>query len=144
MSFAVDLWDYDAVVAQADDILARLEADMPPAATGGPWPEECVELFRRWTTTGHKHLELGTAQYAVNATSSAVTLTATGTFPAAGYNGWLELESETDAARTYLLYFEPPDAPAVGSAGTFSLRERYRADTRSVFVHDSTGVQQVH
>jgi hypothetical protein len=144
MSFSVDLWDYDAVVTQAEDILSRLEADMPPAATGGPWPAEWVELFRRWTASGHKRLELGTAQYAVTANPSAVTLTATGTFPAAGYTGWLQLESETDTAKTYVLYFEPPDAPAAGSPATFSLRERYRADTRSTFVHDATGVQEVH
>lgn len=144
MLFGVDLWDYDAVVEQADQILGRLESDMPPTATGGPWPEEWVELFRRWTATGHKRLELGTAQYAVNATATLVTLTATGTFPAAGYRGWLQIETETDTAKTYVLYFEPPEAPAAGSPGPFSLKERYRPDNRSVFVHDSTGVQQVH
>jgi hypothetical protein len=145
MIFAVDLWDYDKVVAQSDEILARLESDMPPTATGGPWPDEWVELFRRWTTTGHRRLELGTGQYAVSATPTVVTLTATGTYPAAGYRGWLQIETETDASKTYVLYLEPPEAPAAGSAGTFNLKERYRAtDTRSVFVHDSAGVQQVH
>jgi hypothetical protein len=144
MSFAVSLWDYDAVVAQADDILSRLEGDMPPEGGGGPWPEEWVDLFRRWTTSGHKRLQLGSAQYAVTANPSFVTLTATGTFPAAGYEGWLQLENETDTGKTYVLYFEPPDAATPGSPGTFNLRERYQADTRSVFVHDRTGVQKVH
>ncbi len=144
MGFAVDLWDYGAVVEQADEILTRLEADMPPISTGGPWPEEWVALFRRWTESGHKRLELGTAQFAFNQTATVVTITATGTFPAAGYKGWLQLETETDTAKTYILYFEPPDAPDAGAAGGFNLRERYRAtDTRSVFVHDSTGVRQL-
>ena len=102
-------------------------------------------LFTRWKASGRKRLELGTAQFAFNATATVVSITATGTFPAAGFGGWLQLESETDAAKTYVLYFEPPDAPEAGDAETFSLRERYRAaDTRSVFVHDSTGVQQLH
>jgi hypothetical protein len=145
MSFAVDLWDYDAVVAQADEILTRLEADMPPISSGGTWPEEWIALFRRWTESGHKRLELGTAQFAFNQSTAAVTITATGTFPAAGYKGWLQLEAETETAKTYVLYFEPPDAPDAGAAQSFNLRERYRAtDTRSVFVHDSAGVQQLH
>jgi hypothetical protein len=138
-----DLWDYDAVVENADDILAHLEADMPPVTTGGLWPEEAIELFRRWTTTGRKRLELGAAQYTRTAAAGSVTLTATGTFPAAGYRGWLQIESETDASKTYVLYFEPPDAPVAGSGTAFTLRDRYAADNRSLFVHDSTGVHAV-
>ena len=144
MIMRLDLWDYDSVVEHADHVLARLEADMPPPATGGLWPDEWVELFRRWTTTGHKRLDLGTAEYAVNASPTVVTLSATGTFPAAGFRGWLQIESETETAKTYVLYFEPPDEPVDGAAGTFTIRERYRADNKSVFVHDSTGVKQVH
>ena len=146
MSFAVDLWDYDAVVAHADEILTRLEADMPPLATGGPWPEEWVALFRRWTESGHKRVELGTAQFTFHQTATTVTITATGTFPAAGYQGWLQLETEAETAKTYVLYFEPPDAPDdAGAAGNFNLRERYSATgSGSVFVRDSTGVQQLH
>jgi hypothetical protein len=143
MTFAVDLWDYDAVKAGANEILARLETDMPPEDSGGPWPAECVELFRRWTTTGFRRLELGTGDCAVKATPTVITLTATGTFPAAGYRGWLDIESETDTAKTYVLWFEPPEAATDAPAETFSLRERYRADNRSLFVHDATGVQRL-
>lgn len=143
MSFAVDLWDYDSVRANANEILARLETDMPPGDSGGPWPAECVELFRRWTTTGFRRLELGTGEFAVKATATVITLTATGTFPAAGYRGWLDIESGTDNAKTYVLWFEPPEAPTDAPAEMFSLRERYRADNRSLFVHDATGVKQL-
>lgn len=143
MTFAVDLSDYDAVKASANEILARLETDMPPEDSGGPWPIECVELFRRWTTTGFRRLELGTGDCAVKATATVITLTATGTFPGAGYRGWLDIESETDTAKTYVLWFEPPEAATDAPAETFSLRERYRADNRSLFVHDATGVQQL-
>jgi hypothetical protein len=144
MSFAVDLWDYDCVVAHADEILSRLGTDMP-LDSGGPWPEEWIALFRRWTESGHKRLELGTAQFAFHQTATTVTITATGAFPAAGYEGWLQLETETETAKTYVLYFEPPDAPDAGPAGSFTLKERYRAtDGRSVSVRDSTGVQQLH
>jgi hypothetical protein len=46
MEFAFDLWSYDDVKENADIILERLEeGDMP---CDGEWPEENVELFRRW------------------------------------------------------------------------------------------------
>ncbi|GGW55754.1 hypothetical protein GCM10010503_36060 [Streptomyces lucensis JCM 4490] len=145
MSSFFDLWDYDAVVAQADDILIRLEDGMPPVTHGGPWPEEWIELFRRWKDGARKRLELGTATYTLDQTSVAVTITATGTFPAAGCAGWLQLDNETDTAKTYVLYVEQPDAPVAGTPAAFTLKERYRAaDTRSVFVRDATGVQQLH
>ena len=145
MSFKVDLWDYSSVVEHAEQIVERLEADMPPVESGGPWPDEWVQLFRRWKDTGFKRLELGAAQYTFNQTTTAMTIRAAGTYPAAGYHGWLQIETETDTSKTYVLYLEPPDAPMAGSAEGFNLRERYPAsDTRSVLIHDSTGVQQIH
>ncbi|MEU6593118.1 hypothetical protein ABZ923_28470 [Streptomyces sp. NPDC046881] len=144
----LDLWDYETVVAQADDILDRLtsvKSTMPPVTHGGPWPEEWIELFRRWKDGARKRLELGTGTYTFNQTATTVTITATGTFPSAGCGGWLQLDSETDMAKTYVLYVEQPDAPVSGTPAAFTLKERYRsADTRSVFVRDATGVQQLH
>lgn len=141
----LDLWDYDTVVAQADHILDYLKDGMPPDTHGGPWPEEWIELFRRWKDGARKRLELGTATYTFNQTSAKRTITATGTFPSAGCGGWLQLDSETDTAKTYVLYVEQPDAPVAGTPAAFTLNERYpSADTRSVFVRDATGVQQLH
>ena len=136
-----DMWDYDQVVAHAEELLARLEADMPTPATGGTWPEEWIAVFRRWKETGFKRLEFGTAQFQRTQAGSKIVITATGTFPAAGYRGWLQLEGDTPAGRTYHLYFEAPDQPAAGQPSPFSLRERYAAsDTRPVFVRDATGL----
>jgi hypothetical protein len=144
MSFKFDLWNYQDVVRNADDILARVENHtMPTPDSGGPWPDEWIQLFRRWKDTGFKQLELGTAQYTFTQTSTRTTVQATGTFPKAGYGGWLQLETETDASKTYVLYFEfPVDDPG---SQDFTIRERYKAsDARSVFIRDSTGVQQIH
>ncbi|MFD9412583.1 hypothetical protein ACFWBN_37040 [Streptomyces sp. NPDC059989] len=140
---SLNLWKYEDVVEHAEHILDRLEAgSMPPTAFGGPWPQEWIDVFRRWKEGGLKRLEVGTAVITVNRSPSSVTVKATGTFPAAGYQGWLQLESESDTAKTYVLYFEPPDAPVAGTADDFELKERYSAsDTRALFVHDSTGVQ---
>jgi hypothetical protein len=141
----LDMWDYDQVRTQADDILDCLRGKgplMPPSTHGGPWPDEWVQLFQRWKDTGFKRLELGTAQCTFN--QGAKEILATGAFPAAGYVGWLQIETETDTSRTYVLYFEPPDAAVAGMAKSFSLNEPYDGpDTQLIYIHDSTGTHQI-
>lgn len=50
MEYAFNLWDYSDVRDQADGILERLEDGTMPC--DAPWPEEQIELFRRWITAG--------------------------------------------------------------------------------------------
>ncbi len=50
MSMAFDLASYDDVRANADGILERLSDGSMPC--DGPWPEEQVDLFRRWVDAG--------------------------------------------------------------------------------------------
>jgi len=50
MQYAFDLWDYNDVRDQADNILERLEDGSMPC--DGEWPEEQIELFRRWIAAG--------------------------------------------------------------------------------------------
>ena len=50
MSFAFDLSDYEDVKAHAEAIYARLEEGSMPC--DGAWPEDQVELFRRWIDEG--------------------------------------------------------------------------------------------
>jgi hypothetical protein len=50
MRFAFDLWSHDDVGQNADAILDRLErGDMP---CDRAWPEQQVDLFRRWIESG--------------------------------------------------------------------------------------------
>jgi hypothetical protein len=50
MDYSFDLWEYDDVKDNADDILDRLEeGDMPCDA---PWSEERIALFRQWVEEG--------------------------------------------------------------------------------------------
>lgn len=140
-----DLWNYEHLVEHADLILARVGTDMPPVAQGGPWPDEWVQLFRRWRDTGFKRLEVGAAQYSWSQSASANVIAAAGTFPAPGYRGWLHLESETTTERNYVLFFERPDSPQTGAGNPFTARERYPlTDMRSILVRDSAGVHTVH
>jgi truncated hemoglobin YjbI len=46
MSFVFDLWSFSDVRDHAQQILKRLENGTMPC--DGPWPEERVEVFRRW------------------------------------------------------------------------------------------------
>ncbi len=145
MRFAFDMWDYDQLVQHAEVFADRAAVDMPPVHSGGPWPDEWVQLFRRWMATGHKRLVLGAAQYSWNQAATATTVRAIGTYPTAGFKGWLQLESETEAAKTYVLYFEAPDVPDGEAPEDFNIRERYSpADNRLVFIRDSEGIQQIH
>jgi hypothetical protein len=141
----LDLWDYEQVRDQADlilDLLKDIGPLMPPVASGGPWPDEWIQLFQRWRDTGFKRLELGAAQYTFD--QAAREIHATGTFPAPGYASWLQIETGTDASRTYVLYFEPPDTALAGHAQAFSLNEPCDApDSQSISVHDSTGVHRI-
>jgi hypothetical protein len=53
--FGVDLGSYDGVKANARDIATRLKdaaAPMPPKDSGGPWPDEWIQLFDRWMSEG--------------------------------------------------------------------------------------------
>ena len=50
MEWALDLWSYDDVKANAEAILQRVsEGEMPCDA---PWPEAKVALFRGWVEEG--------------------------------------------------------------------------------------------
>ena len=50
MDFIFDLWNYDDVREQAENILDRLEDGSMPC--DGEWPAEQIELFRRWIAAG--------------------------------------------------------------------------------------------
>jgi hypothetical protein len=50
MKKAFDLSSYDDVRSHADAILGRVAAGTMPC--DGPWPEEQVDVFRRWVEEG--------------------------------------------------------------------------------------------
>jgi hypothetical protein len=52
MKKAFDLSDYDDVRSHADAILQRLSAGSMPC--DGAWPQDQVQLFRRWVQGGRK------------------------------------------------------------------------------------------
>lgn len=50
MDFMFDLWSYEDVQANADDIVDRLEDGSMPCDS--PWEDETVQRFRTWMDEG--------------------------------------------------------------------------------------------
>lgn len=50
MNYIFDLWSYQDVSDNAQDILERLEDGSMPC--DGEWPAEQIETFRRWIDAG--------------------------------------------------------------------------------------------
>ena len=50
MEFAFDLWSYEDVSANADEILERLRDGTMPC--DGAWPADRVETFASWVGSG--------------------------------------------------------------------------------------------
>ena len=50
----LNLEDFAVVKTNADEIIDRISRDenaaglMPPKDKGGPWPQEWIDLFKRW------------------------------------------------------------------------------------------------
>jgi len=50
MTFAFDLWNVNDVRSHADAIYDRLQEGTMPC--DGGWPDDKIDLFRRWIATG--------------------------------------------------------------------------------------------
>lgn len=50
MQIVFDLWDVESVREHADSILEQVESGRMPCY--GAWPQEQVDLFRRWMESG--------------------------------------------------------------------------------------------
>jgi hypothetical protein len=130
MAWAFDLWDYDQARANADAILLRTAADMPPHPYGGPWPAEWVATFQRWKDEGFLRLDLGTVDtpgYKATRVGETVTLTGRGTTPSSGYRAWLEGVVTEGRPREYVLYWEPPVPAATAAPTLFRAKATFQA-----------------
>ena len=137
-----NLFDYDAVVTNQDDINDALHFNaMPPAATGGPWPEEWVALFKRWTEAGCPRLTSAKGvTYTLTVKGNGMLLTAAGTY-ATGDDAWFERLPDAGGLRVYSLAVRPG-----GGSGTspFNVEEEgLPKGTKSVTVIDGDGSHTV-
>jgi hypothetical protein len=152
MAFDLDLWDLQSVWTNRNNILGRVSVgkDMPPAAVGGPWPDEWVAIFERWlatgddTTLGH-HLSLATPQGAYSVKpgfGGKIQVKATVIAPSPGYRVWLDIDSITTTQRVYTLVMEPPFPAQPAGSTTMSVSESFAKGTLTTLViNDANGSQ---
>jgi hypothetical protein len=50
MEYYIDLWNYEEVKAEAENVLARVEDLTMPC--DDPWDEERIQLLRDWVSEG--------------------------------------------------------------------------------------------
>ncbi len=114
MLFRFDLWKYEDVASNRDQILARLQLPaedigvMPKVNFGGPWPQEWLDLLNRWYATGAKRLERGSATYtAKRKPGGLIELAAKGQVPTPNYAVWFDQRPERATAFEFILYQKP-------------------------------------
>jgi hypothetical protein len=55
MTFMFDLWSYNDVKDNADDIYDAVSSGrMPPPVTGNRWSKDKVDLFKQWMDGGYQ------------------------------------------------------------------------------------------
>jgi len=116
MLWRLDLWKYEDVRNLAPKIANRAAKDMPPVDHGGPWPQEWVDLFKRWMTSAppFARLDLATGKYTAvrdAAQRDHVKVTAAVVRPSPKSSIWFEEDPESSAPFAYVLYLAKESDP---------------------------------
>jgi hypothetical protein len=145
----IDLLDYATVVELHETILDHLVDDkdpMPTLKTGGQWPPEWIQLFKRWIGDKFPRLERAVGTYVATRQGDVVVLRATGNVPGPSYVVWLGARVPQDGPYELALYQKPPQQSAAPKAEPFSAQERFpdpEATITSFKVEDAKGLHTV-
>ena len=142
----MDLHDYDTVRTHATAIALRLRnGTMPPASTGGPWPDEWLALFDRWVAAGFPRLDLAAGTTILNVLpNNRLELRASGSVGGQGVQVWFDLRAIGEAQRHYALSAEQEPPGSGGGSAQFTAIERMpRGLLRSILVTDANGTQEI-
>ena len=117
--------------------------NMPPRDAGGPWPQEWIDLLKRWQSEDFPKLELAArGQYAAQLQDTQISLTAQGQKVKRDDEIWLELRAEAPTRREYVLYRKPGDSSQAG--GTYFVEEIFgRSTLAELHVLDASGLTSV-
>jgi len=119
---------------------------MPPTAMGGPWPEEWINLFIRWTQTGFGRLAEATGSnfQLVPNPSDRFTLSCLVALADPTATAWFDILQAQPDAQIYQVVVDQPDSP-VGPSSTRSIEERIRGPltVSEVVVLDAAGEHRV-
>jgi hypothetical protein len=146
----VPLGDLNSVWTNRKAIFTNVSNGSMPLASGGPWPNEWVQLFQRWMATGSDtqvghHLVLGKpdGKYNLSVVFGSCTLSANVTPPSPGYQIWFNLDAVTTTQRFYSLVMEPPFPAQSGTGSQVLVKESSfkKGTLTSVVITDSKGTQ---
>jgi hypothetical protein len=140
----IDLWDYQQVKDKQAKIAALLAdvSPMPTRNTGGPWPQEWIDLFVRWTQTEFGRLTpvAGSALQVTKVAADRYELSCGVTLPDATATAWFDIQAASADAQVYELCVEPmPAAAPLPTAATVNERISGPLTTAEVVVIDSAG-----
>ncbi len=140
----VDLADYDQVKAKANKIAAMLAdpGPMPTRGTGGPWPQEWIDLFVRWKDTGFGRLSkpAGSNFSLVLDAPDRYTLSCDVARPDASSTAWFDIRQATADAQVYELVMEQVDGtPPAPDTVTVQEHPRGPLNVTEIVVIDSAG-----
>jgi hypothetical protein len=155
----LDLWDYDSVrklstppPAPRGRIPSRLASDMPVTNTGGPWPQEWIDLFNRWVDAGYPRLSLATAKTITATKSPGATpgtvdlmIEVTGDLPTGQlYRVWVDYEFNRKTPFEFVVYQEAGGGSSSGSFDYASDPPFPALDTlQKITVRDAHGLHDV-
>ena len=139
----IDLADYQQVKTAKVEIIDFLRSGlMPPKGSGGPWPQEWIDLFVRWTETGFGRLAKppGSNFKLVLDAANRYTLTCDVSRPDPSAIAWFDVQQARPDAQIYELVMEQVDGTPPAS-DTVSVEERIRGPltVAEVVVIDSVG-----
>jgi hypothetical protein len=140
----IDLMDYQQVKDKFPKIRSLLEdpSPMPTRGTGGPWPQEWIDLFTRWKETGFGRLTkaAGSNFRLVSEAPDRFVLRCDVTLPDPRATAWFDILQAQPEAQLYEVVMEQvegaPPAPT-----TFTAEERIRGPltVSEVVVLDAAG-----
>jgi hypothetical protein len=109
----LDLTDYQQVRDRHQQIRELIgdASSMPPAETGGPWPQEWIDLFDHWKTTGFGRLTQPIASnFRLTLTApERYTLSCSVTLPNSNSFAWLDIVKAQPDAQIYSIAMEVPE-----------------------------------
>jgi hypothetical protein len=144
MATRLDLWSYHDVKEHADRILELLRAGppmtMPPLRSGGPWPEQWIDLFESWAQAGCPALPLTAGEYtAIRFSAELSAFHASIPLEDGNAEAWAEHEEPPSPDAAAFTIFLRPSGKPPSPPRTVPIRESLPGTVRSIFVRDSDG-----
>ena len=149
MLFELDLWDYDDVKNNSQQIKTVLRRQsqqiMPPINYGGGWPEGWISVFELWVDKDFPRLSLTSGNYKAQRLSNGqIKLSANVMLTDSTEAAWLNREESAYNVAEYTLYLRPVQGGATGRNRQANSIEIIADTTVSiVFINDVKGRQEV-